>query len=80
MIKITLINYAYFLEVLGKESLVIVTEAKTAGQLFTSLDKEHNFSYDLEICKVAINDELCSWETCLQENDKVVFLSPFSGG
>ena len=44
------------------------------------LDMRYQFDFPMSDMKVAINDEFVDWQYSLQEDDKVVFISPVAGG
>ena len=77
---ILLLNFGYFIQALGASEKLIQTKSQTAQQLYEELHQQYNFQYSQTQCQIAINDTLVSWATPLKENDKVAFLSPFSGG
>ena len=80
MSDVTARYFAAFREQVGAESERITTSARTAAELFSELAERHGFADARVRCKVAINDELCDWETELTHGDEVLFFPPVAGG
>lgn len=78
--NITAQYFAVFREQAGRDTEELTTSATTAGELFSEVSSRHGFADSLERCKVAINDELASWATPLNDGDVVLFFPPVAGG
>jgi len=78
--NITAQYFAVFREQAGRNSEELTTSATTAGELFAEVSSRHGFADSLQRCKVAINDELASWESSLSDGDVVLFFPPVAGG
>lgn len=80
MIDVTARYFAVFRERAGQDGEALSTEATTAGELYSELATRHGFADTMARCKVAINDELASWDAPLTEGDVVLFFPPVAGG
>lgn len=49
-------------------------------ELYRTLATTYRFSYGEEQIRPAVNDEFTPWDRALSEGDRVVFVSPVSGG
>jgi len=77
------VNVLYFAQMADQRGLAeetIETQATTASDLFDTLSQAHTFTTTKEVLRVAINDQYAPWETALNNNDTVVFISPVAGG
>jgi molybdopterin converting factor subunit 1 len=72
--------FAAFREQAGCAAERVQTRARTAGALYTELAERHGFADQMKRCKVAVNDELASWDAPLNEGDTVLFFPPVAGG
>lgn len=72
--------FASLREVRGLEEETVRTEAATAGELYDELRQQHDFPFSPEVLRVAVDDALCEWNVPLAEGQRVVFLTPVSGG
>lgn len=80
MIKVTAQYFAAFREQAGCSSEQLAAEAATAADLFAEVAARHGFLDSASRCKVAINDELASWDSRLRDGDVVLFFPPVAGG
>ena len=80
MISVTAKYFAVFREKTGKESEVLSTSTRTAGDFFREVSVRHLFSDPMAHCKVAINDELAGWDPSISEGDVILFFPPVAGG
>ena len=55
------------------------TAAGTPAEIYSELQSRHDFPAK-ETLKVAVNDEFGSWDTPLQDGDRLVFIPPVAGG
>ena len=78
--KILVENFSLFSELTKKSQEHIDFDGIFVSELFELQKKKYQFPYEQEDIQVAINDVISSWDTQLCNGDKVVFLSPFSGG
>lgn len=72
--------FAAFREQAGCAGERVSTDAVTAGALYSELAERHGFADVMTRCKVAVNDELSSWEAPISEGDTVLFFPPVAGG
>lgn len=72
--------FAAFREHAGVEKESVETEAATAGELFETLSKRHGSSEPRGHCKVAINEEMSTWDDPLADGDTVLLFPPVGGG
>lgn len=80
MVTVTVRYFAVFREQAGCDQELVETPHRKAGELFAELALQHNFADPTSRCKVAINDELTSWDAQLQDGDQVLFFPPVAGG
>lgn len=80
MKQITAEYFAIFREQAGLMEERVDSQAASVGELFVECARRHGFADPRERCKVAINDELVSWETPLGDGDHVLFFPPVAGG
>ena len=55
-------------------------EAATAAGIFAILAAKHALGIDRAAVRVAVNDELVSWNHPLNDGDRIALLPPMSGG
>lgn len=80
MKTITVNYFALFRERAGRASERVETDAQSALDLFRSLRHRHGTDDPRGHCKVAVNDELASWDTELRDGDTVLLFPPVAGG
>lgn len=78
--KIHICYFAVLREERGFAQESLITEARTARELFESLSRKCKFSLTPNALKVAVNDSFKSWDTVLKSGDQVAFLPPVAGG
>jgi molybdopterin converting factor subunit 1 len=62
------------------EENISVDSSFTAADLYSKIAKQYDFNLPLVSIRIAINDEFCTSETQLNDQDKIVFIPPVSGG
>jgi molybdopterin converting factor subunit 1 len=72
--------FAAFREQAGCSAEQVTTRAATVADLYGEVAQRHGFADALARCKVAINDELTSWDARLNDGDTVLFFPPVAGG
>lgn len=72
--------YGPFRELLGIEREEVEFSGKSVRDLYVSLAEGKLRRISELPVRVAVNDEVCEWETALLEGDLVVFLLPMGGG
>lgn len=80
MKTIKILYFASLREQRGVSSESVQTECRTAYELWKSLSQDHNLTMDLDILKVAANDEYVDFNYTLREGDQIVFIPPVAGG
>ncbi len=80
MKRVAVEYFAVFREQAGTAGEPLDTDAATVGELFIECARRHGFADPRERCKVAVNDELASWEAALTDGDQVLFFPPVAGG
>ena len=80
MKTITVKYFALFRERAGRSEEVVTTAARTAAELFQSLQHRHGSAEPLGHCKVAINDEMALWDDPVEDGDTVLLFPPVAGG
>ena len=78
--KIKVRYFALFREQTGCESEIVDWPGGTAAELFQLVAEKHGNLHTEAAALVAINDEMTSWETILNESDEVLFFPPVAGG
>lgn len=64
----------------GMEAEQVNSLATDARGLYTELRARHDFSFDEDKLRVAINGAFVTWNEHLHDGDEVVFIPPVSGG
>lgn len=80
MIEIEIEYYAFFREYSKIESEKFFILLSTAEELYARQKELYDFPYNTDTIRVAINDAFSSWQTLLNNGDKIVFIAPVSGG
>ena len=78
--KISLIYYAVLKDKRGLSEETFETQAKTLNALYLELKARHGFPFSTKVLRVAVNDAFVTWDTPIQQGDKVVFIPPVAGG
>ncbi len=55
-------------------------QAKTLAALYRHITDEHPFGISENYLRATVNDGLVSWDHALENNDRIAFLPPMSGG
>jgi molybdopterin converting factor subunit 1 len=79
-LKIKVRYFALFREQAGRETESIEFPGGTAAELFQMMSDIHPGLKSEAAALVAVNDEMCEWETKLIEDDEVLFFPPVAGG
>jgi molybdopterin converting factor small subunit len=79
-VKIRVRYFAAFREAAGIGSEDIDSKALSPAELFVECSRRHTGLQKYSSSLVAINDEMASWDTPLNENDEVLFFPPVAGG
>ena len=81
MEKIIHVHYfALLREERGLSQETITTTAHNVQELYLELKQKFGFRLNVDILRVAVNNEFKFWETPLHNNDHVVFIPPVAGG
>lgn len=80
MKSLTVRYFAIFRERAGRDEETVRLDADTAADVFRALAKRHGSAEPLGHCKVAINDEMASWDSPVQDGDTVLLFPPVAGG
>ena len=82
--KINVCYYSYLREKTGKQTEVldlnVIKVSANVSDLYDYLDEKYGFSFSKKHLRVAINDRYAAFEEKLCEGDKLVFITPLSGG
>lgn len=78
--KNTVRYFAIFREQTGLENEVVEWPGGTAEALFTLMAGKHDLLQAQAAALVAVNDEMCDWQTLLADGDEVLFFPPVAGG
>jgi len=79
-LKIKVCYFALFREQTGCASETIDWSGGTTAELFQVMAGKHAALKTEAAALVAVNDEMSSWETALNEGDEVLFFPPVAGG
>jgi len=79
-VKINVRYFALFREQTGCASETIDWSGGTAAELFQMMADKHSDLKTEAAALVALNDEMCGWETTLKSDDEVLFFPPVAGG
>lgn len=80
MKSITVRYFAAFREHAGLAEETVEIEADTAADVFRALESRHGSREPLSHCKVAVNEQLASWDTVVRDGDTVLLFPPVAGG
>jgi molybdopterin converting factor subunit 1 len=72
--------FALFREEAGTESTWVDTDAANLGKLFMEMGDRYNLNQSLQGVKVAVNDEMASFDDPVEDGDTVLFFPPVAGG
>ena len=78
--SITVIYFALFREKAGINQEVILTEVSSVADLFIELKYRHQLNEPQGHCKIAINDNLATWDAEINDGDTVLLFPPVAGG
>jgi molybdopterin converting factor small subunit len=79
-VKIRVRYFAAFREAAGLGSEDLDALSRSPAELFQECSQRHHGLKKYSSSLVAINDEMASWDTQLNENDEVLFFPPVAGG
>ena len=72
--------FALFREQTGRDSEMVEWTGGTAAELFGIMSQKHESLRAEAAALVAVNDEMCDWDTILNDDDEVLFFPPVAGG
>lgn len=78
--KNTVRYFAIFREQTGLQQEALEWPGGTAAELFALMASKHTLLQAEAAALVAINDQMCDWQTALKEGDEVLFFPPVAGG
>lgn len=78
--KVQILYFASLREQRGLDQESVETLATTVAELYEQLQDLHGFTFQMSGLQVAVNDQFSRWDTVLQNNDTVAFLTPVAGG
>lgn len=80
MKRIKVCYFAMFREHAGVAQEELTLEAATARDVFDATRHRHGTNEPASHCKVAINDEMRSWDSPVEDGDTVLLFPPVAGG
>lgn len=78
--KVTINYYAQLREQRGLGEEAVETTAATARDLYQALRSKHGLQLDPKHVRVAVNQQVASWDAPVRAGDRIAFLPPVSGG
>ncbi len=78
--NITVLYFASLAETANKDNEVICPTSTHLKEIYAHLKTQYGFELDSSQLAVAINHELCSWETPIATGDTIAFIPPVAGG
>ena len=78
--SLTIRYFAIFREHAGTGEESVTLDVETVADVFALLKNRHGSSEPLGHCKVAINDEMCGWDSVVSDGDTVLLFPPVAGG
>ncbi len=78
--RVTIEYFALLRERRGLDREEVETSAPDAAALFDEIAARHGFGSRRDTVRVAINDEVTTWNHPVSSGDRIVFLTPFGGG
>lgn len=80
MMNNTVRYFAIFREQTGLDKENLEWPGGSAADLFALMADKHSLLQAEAAALVAINDEMCDWQTVLKEGDEILFFPPVAGG
>jgi molybdopterin synthase sulfur carrier subunit len=80
MKRITVKYFAMFREHAGVGEETLELDAVTARDVFVATRPRHGSDEPDGHCKVAINDEMATWDSPVDDGDTVLLFPPVAGG
>ncbi len=80
MSRVRIRFFALFREEAGTDEIWVDTEAASLGGLFAEMGDRLNISHELPGVKVAVNDEMASFDDPVEDGATVLFFPPVAGG
>ncbi|MEO1245112.1 MAG: MoaD/ThiS family protein [Pseudomonadota bacterium] len=72
--------FASFREHAGISEELLTTTANTARELFDATRDRHGSAEPAGHCKVAVNDDMATWDAPIRDGDTVLLFPPVAGG
>jgi sulfur-carrier protein len=79
-VQIHLTYYASLREQRGLDHETVEVSSSSLRALYRSLAGKYGFPYTEEQIRPAVDDEFAPWDRPLSQGNRVVFISPVSGG
>ena len=80
MKQLTVRYFAVYREATGLGEEKVASTAQTPEELFAQITGQYPKLQRFPAARVAINDELTSWDATLSDGDTVLFFPPVAGG
>jgi molybdopterin converting factor small subunit len=79
-VQIQVTYYASLRDQRGTDRETLSVDSASLRDLYRALARQYRFAFAQEQIRPAVNDEFCPWDRPLDDGDRVVFVSPVSGG
>jgi len=80
MKKLSISYFALLRQERGLSDEEIRTSAVNVGELFEELKALHSFQLTRLEVRAAVNSEIVSWDTSIQDGDRILLIPPVAGG
>ncbi len=80
MKQITVRYFALFREQAGVAEEALELDVETARDVFVATRDRHGTDHPDGHCKVAINDQMATWDDAVNDGDTVLLFPPVAGG
>jgi molybdopterin converting factor small subunit len=78
--RIEVLYFAMYRELKRRSTETVESSAASPRALYVELGLDQILPFDAHHLRVAVNDEFASWDSVLQEGDRVAFIAPVAGG
>ena len=78
--SVKILYFASLADRAGRSEESVDACSKTAKSVYEEARLRHDFAFNIEKLRVAVNGAFVSWDSTVNDGDEVVFIPPVSGG